>query len=402
MDVRARQISDGLWEVSLPKRRSAVRGKDGVRPRRRVRAESEEDAIAKGAELFKGLDAAYLMGCTSALPDLMAAWIGHAEREGVYDAATADDYRLMAERYVAPYFAKAAADVTPIDVERFYAFLLESGGERGGGISAATVGKLNVVMRATFAFLAREGLVAANPMPSVRLPVKGQPAKRALSEREFSKVLSALEDGLSGEASGRREIERRNMLFGAYLDVFTGARVGEICAITRGRVSSSDRSVVIDRSLSTRGGLHLKQPKTAAGRRKVSLPTQAWSMLEEHYSFQATYLTDEQRDDDETPVCCTASGGFISPKRMSAFFKAFCSGVGVKLGAGEAFHVLRHTHATQLLSNGVNPKEVQSRLGHSRIETTFGYSHVLPGEDAAAAEDFGAIVSRTRSAGGFR
>ncbi|MBQ3443028.1 MAG: tyrosine-type recombinase/integrase, partial [Selenomonadaceae bacterium] len=34
------------------------------------------------------------------------------------------------------------------------------------------------------------------------------------------------------------------------------------------------------------------------------------------------------------------------------------------------FHGLRHTHATLLLRQGVNPKIVQERLGHSSIKVT--------------------------------
>ncbi len=51
------------------------------------------------------------------------------------------------------------------------------------------------------------------------------------------------------------------------------------------------------------------------------------------------------------------------------------------------FHDLRHTHATQLLAQGVHPKIVQERLGHSTIAVTLDiYSHVsetMQGDAAA-------------------
>jgi integrase len=53
-------------------------------------------------------------------------------------------------------------------------------------------------------------------------------------------------------------------------------------------------------------------------------------------------------------------------------------------------HDLRHSHATQLLINGVHPKVVSERLGHSSVGITLDiYSHVLPGlqEDAAKKLD---------------
>jgi integrase len=43
------------------------------------------------------------------------------------------------------------------------------------------------------------------------------------------------------------------------------------------------------------------------------------------------------------------------------------------------FHDLRHTHATLLLSKGVNVKDISERLGHCNIKVTLDtYSHVLP------------------------
>ena len=50
------------------------------------------------------------------------------------------------------------------------------------------------------------------------------------------------------------------------------------------------------------------------------------------------------------------------------------------------FHDLRHSHATLLLIQGVHPKIVQGRLGHSRVSQTLDtYSHVVGGLDVAAA-----------------
>ena len=47
------------------------------------------------------------------------------------------------------------------------------------------------------------------------------------------------------------------------------------------------------------------------------------------------------------------------------------------LGFPFNFHSLRHTHATMLLEAGASAKEVQVRLGHTRIETTLNtYDHL--------------------------
>jgi integrase len=50
------------------------------------------------------------------------------------------------------------------------------------------------------------------------------------------------------------------------------------------------------------------------------------------------------------------------------------------------FHDLRHTAATLLLAQGVDPRTIMETLGHSQISLTLNtYSHVLPAlQDSAA------------------
>lgn len=75
------------------------------------------------------------------------------------------------------------------------------------------------------------------------------------------------------------------------------------------------------------------------------------------------------------------------PNTLSTLFSARIKKSGLKI---IRFHDLRHTHATQLLKQGVHPKIVSERLGHSSIAITLDtYSHVLPGmqEEAIAAFD---------------
>ena len=58
-------------------------------------------------------------------------------------------------------------------------------------------------------------------------------------------------------------------------------------------------------------------------------------------------------------------------------------------------HDARHSHASILLRQGIHPKIVQERLGHSSIAVTLDtYSHVAPGLQESAAKRFDEVLSR--------
>ena len=60
---------------------------------------------------------------------------------------------------------------------------------------------------------------------------------------------------------------------------------------------------------------------------------------------------------------------------------------------GIRFHDLRHTAATLLLGEGVHPKIVSERLGHSRVGITLDlYSHVTPTMQREAAASVDAVL----------
>lgn len=83
-------------------------------------------------------------------------------------------------------------------------------------------------------------------------------------------------------------------------------------------------------------------------------------------------------------ICCSESGAIWKP---SASTSAYRDLLRRRKLAGQNIHALRHSHASQLLNNGVDAKVISERLGHARTSFTMDvYVHRMPGQDAEAAK----------------
>jgi len=79
-------------------------------------------------------------------------------------------------------------------------------------------------------------------------------------------------------------------------------------------------------------------------------------------------------------------GAPLRPDSLTRAFRRIARSLGLD---GVRLHDLRHAHATLMLQQGIHPKIVSERLGHSSIAITLDtYSHVLPGLQEAAARRF--------------
>jgi len=85
-------------------------------------------------------------------------------------------------------------------------------------------------------------------------------------------------------------------------------------------------------------------------------------------------------------VFSNPDGTPLRPNTITRYFKNLADSIGL---TGVRLHDLRHTHATLMLRQGIHPKIVSERLGHSSVAITLDtYSHILPGLQEAAARKF--------------
>ncbi|MEM7171928.1 MAG: site-specific integrase [Pseudomonadota bacterium] len=173
------------------------------------------------------------------------------------------------------------------------------------------------------------------------------------------------------------------------LAVSSGMRRGEILGLKWRDIDLTNGLVLVNRSVKqTRIGLRFKEPKTKRGARQVALPSLAVDALNTHKANQSKnrlHLGPYYKNNDL--VCCREDREIWPPDSPPTVFAWAIRRPNLpKI----RLHDLRHTHATQLLKQGIIPKIVSERLGHSHVSVTLGtYSHVLPGmqEDAARKID---------------
>jgi integrase len=167
----------------------------------------------------------------------------------------------------------------------------------------------------------------------------------------------------------------------------SGARRGELCALTWEDVDFANCRLSVSKSLAqTRArGLWVKSTKSGKPR-YFPLDDFALEVLAEHREEQErdkARFGDAYRRDLNL-VSCQPNGYYWSPNNIGLRVSQLLAKAGL---SGFSLHSLRHSHASIELSNGVPLPVVSQRLGHADSNITLGvYGHALPADVRAASK----------------
>jgi integrase len=207
------------------------------------------------------------------------------------------------------------------------------------------------------------GLIARTPCRDVTLPKIEDTEKRFLSPDEITQLADTIDPRY-----------RALVITAAY----TGCRIGELIALDTDRYQPDKRIIRIERSLAeVRGHLRFGQPKTAAARRAVTVPSWLPHVIDQH-------LADYPPGPDGL-IFTAPEGGPIRRNTFRA--RVWLPAVADSVGQPMRFHDLRHSHVALLIAEGAHPAVIASRLGHTSVKTVLDvYGHLYEGLDRNAAD----------------
>jgi len=264
----------------------------------------------------------------------------------------------------------------PQHIQTYYGKALESGRRDGnGGLSAQTVQHHHRVLYEALKHAVKHGTLIRNVAEAVDPPRPEHKEMVTLGPEDVNKLLDAVRDTPYYD------------LF--YTAIYTGLRRSELLAL---RWSYVDLDLATLSVVETLHQLHnrefvFRQPKSKKGRRLIALSPSLALLLRDHKAKQELdrMLLGKPLLPNDL-VFSNPDGSPLQPDGITKAFTRITRSIGLY---GVRFHDLRHTHATLMLWQGIHPKIVSERLGHSSIAITLDtYSHVMPGLQEAAAQRF--------------
>lgn len=258
-----------------------------------------------------------------------------------------------------------------------YARALEStlDGRTGKPLSQATVARKLSGLSSWYAFLAKLGVVEANPVAGADRPSVGRDhsATVGLTAGEVDALLAA------ADRDQRPTAARNRAVLALLADL--GLRVGEVVGLD-----------VPDLGYE-RGHRSVRFVGKGGRPRRRALTAGTAAMLD-------AYLAGRGAEADSGPLFVTTSGARIDRHVVFRLVRRLAREAGIPGWARLSPHSLRHAFATSARDEGVPLEDVQDAMGHADPRTTRRYDRDRHNLDRDPAYTLWAARARRRAGGG--
>lgn len=258
--------------------------------------------------------------------------------------STLANYRLKLKKHILPLFG--AMNCCAVGSREIYGFINAKIGE---GLSARYVFDILVLMKSMFKYAAREYGIK-NVFDGITMPKKQSKEVRLLTKDEESRLKAYI--------TGNPSL----VGMGIALTMYTGLRIGELCALTWENIDLESRTLTVKKTMQRiqnhEGGsktkLIISEPKSEKSRRIIPIPE---CMIEMLRSFRA----------DNNCFLLTGKDKPMEPRAMQYRFSRLLK----KLELPHIhYHALRHGWASRAIELGFDVKTLSEILGHSSVELT--------------------------------
>ena len=216
-------------------------------------------------------------------------------------------------------------------------------------LARASRARKTATLRSFFSYLVKQGRIPQSPAATLRTVKREQRLPKFLREEEIESLMSAPDESPLG-------LRDRALLETLYA---SGMRAAELAGIAIRDVDFAEGFIRVI-------GKGNKERVTLIGRA-------AEEALQRYLKVGRPVLVAAIPNDDRA-LFVNRYGKRISDRGVRKIFDRYCTAVSTTLKITP--HVLRHTFATHLLSNGADLRLVQELLGHASLATTQLYTHV--------------------------
>ena len=272
------------------------------------------------------------------------------------------------------------ADLTSLDLQRFYKHLLDGGRvdrieakKKPKGLAPKTVRNIHQMIGSAYNLAMEQKLVTRNPTQGCALPKVEHKEMKTLTADQLSAFFQEARD------SGVYELY--------YLDLATGLRRGELLGLKWPDIRFENSTICIDHTLLylPNKGLFEDDTKTTGSRRVIKAPQSAMLALQAYQAWQTRQRMQLGSAWGDSPyVFTTLEGQTMRPDTLTNWFHSFIQRTDLP---PIHLHSLRHTNATLQIANGVPLTTVAGNLGHADSATTTKiYAHAIQSAAAASAQ----------------
>lgn len=368
---KKRYNNSWTWRIDL--------GIDPITGKRRQKTYSikgtRKEAEKQAAEILAKLDGSEQINTSKiSVADYLSLWL-QTYAEVNLAPRTIEGYESIIRYHITPALGHLRLEkLTVSHLQVYYANMLNA-------VSAQTVKHHHTLIHKALETAVEWNLISKNVADRAKPPRITKDEMQVWNEIEMNAFLDASKE------------TPWYALF--YTALFTGMRRSELLALRWQDIDFILSNIYVNRSMHqlTNRDIIFRNPKTAKGKRSVSMSPSLYLVLKDTYdAMETAMLLKGKKITGSDPVFCNDEWKPLLPSSVSHAWTRICKQAGVK---PIRLHDARHTHASLLLKQGVHPKIVQERLGHSSIQITLDtYSHVAPGLQDAAARQFDELLKK--------